>query len=135
MKKKLTVILERSDNNYSAYLPDLDGCVATGATVQETRRNLLEAVEFHLEGMKDEGLEIPEALTSEYEFEFKVDIQSLFEWFSGILTKAGLAKLTGMNQSLISQYANGIKKPSEKQTNKIQNAIHGFGEDLLQVQL
>jgi len=133
--KKLPVILEKSENNYSAYIPELEGCIATGATIQDTKKNLFEAVAFHLEGMKNEGLELPKPFKGEYEFEYKVDIQSLFEWFSGILTKSGLAKLTGMNQSLISQYANGIKKPGEKQTTKIQNAIHGFGEELLGVRL
>jgi predicted RNase H-like HicB family nuclease len=133
--KKVSVILEKADNNYSAFIPELEGCVATGATIQDTKRKLLEAVAFHIEGMENEGLEIPEPFKGEYDFEYKIDIQSLFEWFAGILTKSGLAKLTGMNQSLISQYANGIKKPSEKQTTKIQDAIHEFGEELLEVQL
>lgn len=133
--KKVSVILEKTDNNYSAFIPRLDGCVATGATIQETKKNLRKAVAFHVEGMKKEGLKIPEPFKGEYEFEYKVDVQSLFEWFSGILTKSGLSKLTGMNQSLISQYANGIKKPSEKQTLKIQDAIHEFGEELLGLQL
>jgi len=133
--KKIRVILEKADNNYSAFIPELEGCVTTGATIQDTKQKLIEAVAFHIEGMKNEGLEIPEPFKGEYEFEYKVDVQSLFEWFSGILTKSGVSKLTGMNQSLISQYANGIKKPSEKQTAKIQHAIHDFGEELLGLQL
>lgn len=133
--KKVQVVLERAESNYSAFIPELEGCVATGATIQETKENVNDVVAFHLEGMKDEQLEIPEIFKGEYEFEFKIDINSLFEWFSGILTKSGIARLTGMNQSLISQYANGIKTPSKKQTEKIQEALHGFGNDLLQVQL
>jgi predicted RNase H-like HicB family nuclease len=133
--KTAQVILEKSDNNYSAYVAELSGCIATGGTLQETKENIEKAVAFHLEGLKEEGLEIPDIFNDEYELVFKLDIESFFEWFSGILTKAALARLTGLNESLISQYANGLKKPSVKQNNKIVNAIHNFGEELLQIQL
>ncbi|HOF19699.1 MAG TPA: type II toxin-antitoxin system HicB family antitoxin [Bacteroidales bacterium] len=132
--KTIIVILERSENNYSAYIPDLDGCVATGETIDQVKEHIKEAVEFHLDGMKEEGLDIPEALQNDYNFVYKIDVESLFEWFSGVLTKSGIAKLTGMNQSLLSQYANGIKKPSKKQSKKIEKAIHNFGEELLSIQ-
>ena len=132
---KVLVILEKSDQNYSAYLPDLDGCIATGSDIHETRAQIVEAVSFHLEGLKEAGLKVPEIFQQEFEFEFKLDASTLFEYFAGILTKVGLSRLTGMNQSLISQYANGMKKPSQKQMEKIQNAIHHFAEELLEVRL
>ncbi len=128
------VILEKSDTNYSAYIPELDGCIATGSSIQETVKNIEEAVVFHLEGMKEEGLFIPELFQNGYRFVYKIDFESLFDWFSGVLTKSGISKLTGMNQSLLSQYANGMKKPSTKQTKKIELAIHNFGEELLSIQ-
>jgi predicted RNase H-like HicB family nuclease len=53
------VVLERTESGYSAYLPDLPGCVSTGATHQETIRTMQDAIEFHLEGMRLEGLPIP----------------------------------------------------------------------------
>jgi predicted RNase H-like HicB family nuclease len=132
--KSVIVILEKSDTNYSAYIPELDGCIATGDNIQETVNNIEEAVIFHLAGMKEEGLHIPEAFQYDYKFTYKIDFVSLFDWFSGVLTKSGISKLTGMNQSLLSQYANGIKTPSIKQTKKIEQAIHSFGEDLLSIQ-
>ena len=57
---KYAVVFEKTPNNYSAYLPDLPGCVATGATHEEVERNIREAIAFHLEGMRDDGLPIPE---------------------------------------------------------------------------
>lgn len=54
------IIIEKQENNFSAYCPDVDGCVATGATVDEARKNFLEALKFHFEGLKEDGLEIPE---------------------------------------------------------------------------
>ena len=133
-RQNIVVILEKSDNNYSAYIPELDGCIATVDNIQETVNNIEEAVEFHLAGLKEEGLDIPELFKNDYKFIYKIDFESLFDWFSGVLTKSGISKLTGMNQSLISQYANGIKKPSTKQTKRIEQAIHSFGEELLSIQ-
>ncbi|HJN86812.1 MAG: type II toxin-antitoxin system HicB family antitoxin [Dehalococcoidia bacterium] len=57
---KYAVVYEKAANNFSAYVPDLPGCVATGATQEEVKRNILDAIEFHLEGMRLEHLPIPE---------------------------------------------------------------------------
>ncbi len=84
--------------------------------------------------MRKEGLEIPEIISNTYNLIYKIEIESFFDWFSGILTKSGVSRLTGMNQSLLSQYANGFKKPSLKQTKKIEEALHNFGEELLSIQ-
>jgi len=59
MRYAYTVVIEKSENNYGAYVPDLPGCVSTGATIDETRRNIQEAIEFHLQGMREDGEQIP----------------------------------------------------------------------------
>ena len=61
------IIIEKAENNYSAYSPDVDGCVATGKTVEEARKNFLEALEFHIEGLIEDGIEIPVA-SSDFSF-------------------------------------------------------------------
>jgi predicted RNase H-like HicB family nuclease len=58
--KRCAIIIEKADGNYSAYAPDLSGCVATGDTVADTIREMREAIEFHLEGMRLAGEVIPE---------------------------------------------------------------------------
>ncbi|HZH92354.1 MAG TPA: type II toxin-antitoxin system HicB family antitoxin [Pyrinomonadaceae bacterium] len=57
---RYAMIIEQGERNYSAYLPDLPGCVATGKTVEEVKRRMREAVELHLRGMREDGLPIPE---------------------------------------------------------------------------
>jgi predicted RNase H-like HicB family nuclease len=57
---KYAVVIERAENNYSAYVPDLLGCVATGQTLEETEQQIREAIEFHLQGMREDGLPIPQ---------------------------------------------------------------------------
>ena len=56
---KYLIVVEKTDTGYSAYSPDIDGCVATGATKDEVKKNMKEAVEFHLEGLKLEKQKIP----------------------------------------------------------------------------
>lgn len=56
---RYAVVIEQAGENYSAYVPDLPGCVATGATLEEVERQIREALEFHLEGMRQDGLPIP----------------------------------------------------------------------------
>ena len=61
------IIFEKAQGNYSAYSPDLPGCVATGKTVDETKQNMTEAVRFHIEGLRSEGLPVPDGeASSEY---------------------------------------------------------------------
>ena len=57
---RYAVVYEKTPHNYSAYVPDLPGCVATGVTREEVERNIREAVNLHLEGMRKEGESIPE---------------------------------------------------------------------------
>lgn len=58
------IIIEATETGYSAYSPDLPGCVSTGATRPEVEQNMREAIEFHLEGLKLAGLDIPRPTTS-----------------------------------------------------------------------
>ncbi|MCX6604107.1 MAG: type II toxin-antitoxin system HicB family antitoxin [Acidobacteria bacterium] len=54
------IVLEKTSSGWSAYVPDLDGCIAAGATQEETRQLIHEAITFHLKGMREDGDPIPE---------------------------------------------------------------------------
>jgi predicted RNase H-like HicB family nuclease len=60
---RYTVIIERAPENYAAYVPDLPGCIATGATRDEVKQNIREAILFHLETLREDGFPIPESTT------------------------------------------------------------------------
>ena len=60
MSVKYAVVIEKAQNNYAAYVPDLDGCIATGKTIEETERMIQKAIELHLRAMKEIGEPIPE---------------------------------------------------------------------------
>ena len=58
--KKYLVVIEEAATGYSAYSPDLPGCIATGGTRDEVEREMREAIQFHIEGMRLEGVAVPE---------------------------------------------------------------------------
>jgi len=64
---KYAVVIEKAEGNYSAYVPALPGCIATGMTVEEVEAEIRGAIAFHIEGMRDDGLPIPEP-TSRVEY-------------------------------------------------------------------
>ncbi len=67
MSMRYAVVIEKGEGNYGAYVLDLPGCVAVGDTVEETKREIQEAIEFHLDGLRADGLPIPEP-TSRVEY-------------------------------------------------------------------
>ncbi len=57
---RYAIVIEKAEGNYSAYVPDLPGCVATGAAVSEVESEIREAIRFHIDGLKADGLAVPE---------------------------------------------------------------------------
>ena len=57
---RYAVVIEQAENNYSAYVLDLPGCVATGSSIPETEQAIREAIEFHIEGLREDGAAIPQ---------------------------------------------------------------------------
>ncbi|MGZ8310403.1 MAG: type II toxin-antitoxin system HicB family antitoxin [Rhodoplanes sp.] len=57
---RYAIVIEKAEGNYSAYVPDLPGCVATGATVPEVEQEMREAIRFHIDGLKEDGLPVPQ---------------------------------------------------------------------------
>ena len=60
---RYAVVIEKAEGNYSAYVPDLPGCVTVGDTIEEVKPNIQEAIEFHLESLQEDGLPIPKSTT------------------------------------------------------------------------
>lgn len=67
--KRYAVVIERGPNNYSAFVPDLPGCIATGRTVDQARRRIRLAIELHLAGLAQDGLPAPKPTTRAVEVE------------------------------------------------------------------
>jgi len=59
--RRFLIIVEKARNNYSAYSPDLPGCVATGSTGEEAAQNMHEAIKMHIDGLKEDNLSVPKS--------------------------------------------------------------------------
>jgi predicted RNase H-like HicB family nuclease len=131
--EKVFVTVEMTDNNYAGYLEQLPGCVSTGKTFEELKKNFAEAVDFHIEGMREDGEKIP--FPEKYELAYRFDSESLLQHYDGIFTNAALERLTGINQRQLQRYAAGTSAPRREQAYKITNALHRLGKELLAVEL
>ena len=134
MKKSVTIIVEKASDGFSAYVPELPGCVTFGNSLDEIKENIREAITLQLEGMKEDGEEVPFNLREDFNIELKLDVAQVFNLYQSI-NSTGFAKRIGMNQSLLSQYVNGIKKPSEKQARRILEGVVNFGRELSHIQV
>ena len=133
--QQLQATIESLEGNYSAFIQELDGVVATGSTIEEIKANLLDAVDDYVETCKELGCDLPETLKGDYRIEFTMDVKSLLALYEGIFTKAGLERLTGINQKQLWHYANGNSVPRRAQVLKIENALHRLGNELISIHL
>lgn len=129
--EKLIMIIEKSADHYSSYSQNTDGIYAGGDSVAEVKENVLNAIQLINESYKEK--DIPELLKRSYEIIYKYDMASFLSYYSKILSLAGLERLTGINQGQLSHYITGHRRPSKKTVEKIQNAIHRFGNEISQV--
>ena len=133
--RTIIATIESLENNYSAYINELDGVVATGNTIEEIKENLRETLEDYVETCRELGCDIPDLLQGDYAIEFKMDVKSLLTLYQGIFSKAGLERLTGINQKQLWHYAKGKSSPRKAQIDKIETALHRLGNDLIALHL
>ncbi|MGL5546571.1 MAG: type II toxin-antitoxin system HicB family antitoxin [Tannerellaceae bacterium] len=134
---ELNIVIEQSENNYAAYIDhdDLGGIITTGATIEEIKTNMVEAINYYIESMVEEGFELPDILKGDYQLTFKMDVKSLLNVYSKLFTKAGLERITGINQKQLWHYASGTSNPRPEQVRKLEHALHQLGAELLSITL
>lgn len=131
----LHAVIETAETNYAAYVEEITGVAATGHTLAEVKAGLLDALDFLIESCIEDGDEIPAELQGDYVIDFRMDVRSFLSVYSGIFTKSGLERLTGINQKQLWHYANGKSVPRRAQVLRIEEALHRLGEELLSIHL
>jgi predicted RNase H-like HicB family nuclease len=130
---KVTAIIEQnSKGRYSAYISDERikfGVLGEGKTVEET----IEDFKIGYEEMKETYLAEGRKF-QELEFDFKFDTATFLSAYSNVLSLAGISRLTGLNQGLLSHYVKKKKKPTNKTVSKIRHSVHEFGKELCQIE-
>ena len=133
MERKLIICIGASSDHFGAYAENCEGIYAAGDTVEETKRDVLEAIRLIKENTPESDL--PELLRESYSIEWKYDMQSFLKHYQGIFSNAALERLTGINQKQLWNYANGVSRPREKARKQIEDALHGLGRELLSFSL
>ena len=133
--EKVIVEVNYTGKNYGAHLPELQGVVSTGESLEEVVRNIREAVDFHLDGMREDGAAVPAVFDGEYEFEYRLTTEALLHAYRGIFTKAALARITGINERQLWHYESGIRKPRPAQRKRIEDGLHKLAAQLLSITL
>ena len=135
--EKIRVDVSWCENNFSASLGEnVPGAVAfTADTFVELQKEARESLEFHVEGMVEDGDEVPGWLgNKEDEFEYKfLDATSLLKAYGPYLSLAAISRASGINQHQLSHYANGLKKARSHQRERIVDGIHKIGKELMAV--
>lgn len=123
--KKIKVMVEKTDTGFSAFCDDYP-IFTTGRTIPELIDNAMEAANLFFE---NDNIKL-----THDNFKFEIDFKQFFQYYK-VLNSKFLADKIGMNPTLLSQYVQGHKKPSDKQTQKILFGIHQIGQELSEINL
>ena len=127
LKRKIIVILEKTKTGFSAYPLDEEiAAGTTGRTIAELQDNILEVLNFYFQ---EEGYEVSKA-----NIQLQIDLQQFFQYYK-VLNARHLAEKIGMNPTLLSQYVQGRKKPSQRQNERIIHGIQQIGKELAELRL
>ena len=135
--EKIRVDIQWCDKNFGASFGDnVPGAVVfTAKTLEELMKEADETLRFHIEGMIEDGDQVPQWLSNgEYEFEYNyVDVATLLRACEAYASLAAISRATGINQNQLSHYATGLKRPRPIQRKRIVEGIHHIGARLMAV--
>jgi predicted RNase H-like HicB family nuclease len=127
--EKLRIIIEKSSDYYSAYAENCPGIYGAGENVAVTKENIMKGLELFIKITP----ELPDILKADYEIEYHFDVPSFLTYYSAIFSKSALERITGINQTQLSHYVSGFRKPSKSTVKKLDHAIHQLADELSQV--
>ena len=122
------IVIERTDDLFSAYAENVEGVYAAGESVEEVKESVEDAIRLLKEHNTAEN--IPDILKKDYVLEYTYDTQSFLEHYKRLFNNPALEKLTGINQKQLHHYATGHRKPRPESAKKIEAALHKLGSEL-----
>lgn len=131
---KVIISIDWMDHNFGAApLNESVSCVATGKTLGEVESAIVEALQFHLDGMQSRGERIPEEFLGEWTPEFVLTTRAQLRYADNYITRKALSKETGINEQQLSHYANGQRNPRPQMQRRIAEGLRTIVQRLSSV--
>ena len=127
---KIGIIVDYTDNYAACPVNENIACISTGRNLEELKKNMDEALHFHINSMRKDGDIVPEEFEGEWEYVWKPTVRALLHQTEGILTRSAIAKAAGINQQQLSHYASGFRNPRPEMKKRIINAVHSIAKEL-----
>jgi hypothetical protein len=132
--EKVIVNISWGGDNYCAGIAYFGLVVATNKSLEKLYPEIASAFDFHIKGCTEDGDAISsDILSGKYEFEYKFELSALLHRLDGIVSRAAIARATGINERQIGHYAAGLHNPRPAQRKRILDGIHSIGKELLSV--
>lgn len=120
-------------NNYGAST-DILPIVVADKTLERLKEAFKESFDLHVKSMIEDEDELPAELRGEYEFKFVMTTRALLHYYDGVLTRAAISRLTGINEKQLGHYIQGIRNPRKEQRERIVKGLRKLGEELESVE-
>ncbi len=133
--EKIKIFISWSGDNYAAGTGEINGMVmATNKTLEGVKESFTGAFEFHVESSLADGDELPAyIIEGNYELDFELKVSALLHKLDGIVTRAALARVTGIDQRQLGHYLQGHREPRPKTCKKIIHGIQQLSQELTAV--
>ncbi|GHS88422.1 hypothetical protein FACS1894201_09880 [Bacteroidia bacterium] len=129
--KQFKVQVSKTPTGYCATMDALPGwIVGVSGSFSDLQKEVKESIEFYVECAKMDCESYPEALDGDYELDYAFTIESLLSFYDGIISRAALSRLTGINEKQLGHYVCGRSRPRREQAQKIIGALHRLGKEL-----
>ena len=130
---KIVINVDYTDNFAAAPANEDIACVSTGRSFDELKKNMEEALHWHIDSMRDDGEAIPAEFDGEWDLEWNLSVRALLHYTEGLVPKSALAKVTGINQQQLTHYASGYRVPRPAMRARIIEGIHAIGQQLTSI--
>ena len=132
--EKIIVDVGKTPQGYNASIDILPGWVlGMNGSFAQFIKELQESIDIYIAWAKEDGDDFPPVFNRDYEFEYKFNIKSLLCCYDGILSRAAISRITGINERQLGHYICGRSKPRKEQELKIVYGLHQLGKELLSV--
>lgn len=131
--EKIIMLIGKSSDFYGAMSENCEGIYAAGPDIEAVKADTYKAIEGIKRNLPEDRW--PEQIKGEFEIEWKFDVPSFLEYYSGFLSLAGMERMTGIHQKQLSNYLHHRAVPRQKQADRIIKGLHNFARELLSITL